>query len=179
LGFALGTFIGVFPSFLIGTPLAFFLAGRFGWNRAAAMGGTFLMNPLTAPVVYSTSTLVGLQVLGRHLDVAPVSGMLNYIRHFGLAFLVGNTIVAVLIATVVGLLIFAFAVYYQRAKRLARVSAFPAEADRRDFAETAFSTARQSDEPSVFMPPTSHPPPGKGSRPAAAVPPPAAPPLAS
>jgi uncharacterized protein (DUF2062 family) len=179
LGFALGTFIGVFPSFLIGTPLAFFLAGRLGWNRAAAMGGTLLMNPLTAPVVYSTSTVVGLRVLGRHLDVAPVSGMLNYIRHFGLAFLVGNTIMAVLIATVAGLLIFALAAYYQRAERLSRISAFAAEADRQDLADATFSTARQSDEPLVFMPPMSHQPAGKGPLPAATVPPSAAPPLAS
>ena len=56
LGFALGAFIGVFPSFLIGTPIAFFVAGRLGLNRAAAIGGTTLMNPLTAPVLYSIST---------------------------------------------------------------------------------------------------------------------------
>jgi hypothetical protein len=181
LGFALGTFIGVFPSFMVGTPLAFFLAGRFGWNRAAAMGGTFLMNPLTAPVVYSTSTVIGLQVLGRDLDVAPVSGMLNYIRHFGMAFLVGNTIVAVLIASVLGLVIFTLAAYHQRTKRLSRIPAYGAEADRPGGAESTFSAARPSDEPSVFVPPMSHQPVGKGPLPVGAVPPASstAPPLAS
>jgi uncharacterized protein (DUF2062 family) len=181
LGFALGAFIGVFPSFLVGTPLAFFLAGRFGWNRAAAMGGTFLMNPLTSPAVYSTSTVVGLQVLGRDLDVAPLSGMLNYIRHFGMAFLVGNTIVAMLIATVAGLVIFAFAAHRQRAKRLARAPAHAAEADRPGRADSALSTPRLSNEPLVFAPSMSHQPAGKGPHPAGAVPPASstAPPLAS
>jgi uncharacterized protein (DUF2062 family) len=51
LGFALGAFIGIFPSFLLGTPLAFLIAGRLGWNRAAAAAGTFLTNPLTAPML--------------------------------------------------------------------------------------------------------------------------------
>jgi hypothetical protein len=180
LGFALGTFIGVFPSFLVGTPLAFFLAGRFGWNRAAAMGGTFLMNPLTAPVVYSTSTVVGLQVLGRDLEVAPVSGMLNYLRHFGMAFLVGNTIVAVLIASALGLVIFMLAAYHQRAKRPSRAPAHAAEADRPGRAESALSTPRLSNEPLVFAPPMSHQPAGKVP-PVGAVPPASstAPPLAS
>jgi len=163
LGFGLGTFIGVFPSFMVGTPLAFFLAGRFGWNRAAAMGGTFLMNPLTAPAVYSASTLVGLQVLGRDLDVAPVGGMLNYVQHFGIAFLVGNTIVAVLIATLLGLVIFTLAAYHQRAKRLSRIPPDAAEAEHQGRVESAFSTARLSDEPLVFVPPTSHQPVGQGS----------------
>jgi hypothetical protein len=181
LGFALGTFIGVFPSFLIGTPLAFFLAGRFGWNRAAAMGGTFLMNPLTAPVVYSTSTAVGLQVLGRDLEVAPVSGMLNYLRHFGMAFLVGNTIVAVLIASALGLVICMLAAYHQRAKRPSRAPAHAAEADRPGRAESALSTPGPSNEPLVFAPPMSHQPIGTGPHPAGAVPPASstAPPLAS
>jgi uncharacterized protein (DUF2062 family) len=182
LGFALGAFIGVFPSFLVGTPLAFFLAGRFGWNRAAAMGGTFLMNPLTAPVVYSTSTVVGLQVLGRDLEVAPVSGMLNYIRHFGMAFLVGNTIVAALIASALGLVIFVLAVYHQRAKRSSRAApAHAAEADRPGRAESALSTPRLSTEPMVFAPSLSHQPTGGGPLPVGAVPPAssAAPPLAS
>ena len=72
LGFALGSFIGVFPSFLIGSPLAFFLAGRFGWNRPAAVAGTFLMNPVTAPIFYWISTWLGLEVLGRGVETAQI-----------------------------------------------------------------------------------------------------------
>jgi uncharacterized protein (DUF2062 family) len=114
LGFALGIFIGVFPSFAVGTPLAFFFAGRLGWNRAAAMGGTFLMNPFTAPVLYSASTWLGLKILGRELEAAPVSGLLNYLQHYGLAFLLGNTLFAIALATFFGLIAFGFAARHQR-----------------------------------------------------------------
>lgn len=122
LGFALGTFIGVFPSFAIGTPLAFFFAGRLGWNRAAAMGGTFLMNPFTAPFVYSASTWAGLKILGRELEAAPVGGLLNYLEHYGLAFLLGNTLFAVAFAGVFGLIVFGFAAKHQRGGQRACLS---------------------------------------------------------
>ena len=91
LGFALGSFIGVFPSFLIGSPLAFFLAGRFGWNRAAAVAGTFLMNPVTAPIFYWVSTWLGLEVLGRDTEMVQINGLVKQMPHFGLVFLIGNT----------------------------------------------------------------------------------------
>jgi hypothetical protein len=107
--------------------------------------------------------------------------MLNYVRHFGMAFLVGNTIVAMLIATVAGLVIFAFAAHRQRAKRLSRIPKDAAEADYQERAESALSTPQLSNEPLVFAPPMSHQPAGKGPHPAGAVPPASstAPPLAS
>lgn len=114
LGFALGSFIGIFPSFAVGTPIAFFLAGRFGWNRAAAVAGTFLMNPFTAPLFYSTSTWLGMEILGQDMDLVPVEGLLNYVRHFGLAFLVGNTLFALLFASAVGVIIFLAARRHRR-----------------------------------------------------------------
>ena len=108
LGFALGAFIGVFPSFLIGSPLAFSLAGRFGWNRAAAVAGTFLMNPVTAPIFYWVSTWLGLEVLGRDIEMMQIDGFVNQMPHFGLAFLIGNTLFALLVAGSLGTLTFLF-----------------------------------------------------------------------
>ena len=106
LGFALGAFIGVFPSFLIGTPIAFFVAGRFGWNRAAAIGGTTLMNPLTAPLLYSISTWLGLEILQQDQEVVPVEGLISHLREFGVAFLLGNTVLAMGVAVILGLAVF-------------------------------------------------------------------------
>jgi len=105
-GFALGVFIGIFPSFLIGTPIAFFLAGKLGWNRAAAIGGTTLMNPLTAPVLYSISTWLGLEILRQDQQVVRVEGLISYLREFGVAFLLGNTVLAMGVAVVLGLAVF-------------------------------------------------------------------------
>ena len=122
LGFALGSFIGVFPSFLIGSPLAFFLAGRFGWNRAAAVAGPFLMNPVTAPIFYWISTWLGLEVLGREVEAAQIGGLISRMPHFGLAFLVGNTLLALVVAGALGTLTFFFV---RKARRgdLAKVQA--------------------------------------------------------
>ena len=121
LGFALGAFIGIFPSFLLGTPLAFFLAGQFQWNRAAAVTGTFLMNPLTAPLLYSTSTWLGLELLGRSGDGNQAFGLLDNLRHFGTAFLLGNTLVATLVAALLGLAVFGLV---QRRSRLVQAETF-------------------------------------------------------
>lgn len=115
LGFALGAFIGIFPSFLIGTPLAFILAGRLGWNRAAAAVGTFLTNPITAPLFFSLSAWLGLEMLGYETETVQVHGVLDHIRQFGLAFLLGNTIVALSFATLFGVALFLVLRRYGRA----------------------------------------------------------------
>ena len=117
LGLAIGLFIGVFPSFLIGSPLAFFLASRFGLNRAAAVSGTFLMNPFTAPVFYSISTWLGAGVMGEEHQLVQVGGLFQQLRHFGLAFLVGNTLFALAVAAVGGTVMFYVAASLSR-KRL-------------------------------------------------------------
>ncbi len=138
LGFALGTFIGVFPSFAVGTPLAFFIAGRLGWNRAAAMGGTFLMNPFTAPVLYSASTWAGLKILGRELETEPVKGLMNYLEHYGLAFLLGITLFAFALGAFFGLVAFGLASRHQHRRRSLLESAARREAP---FAAAELETA--------------------------------------
>ncbi len=108
LGLALGAFIGIIPSFMVGAPLAFFLAGRVGWNRAAAVAGSVLsMNPITAPLLYSLSAWLGFEITGRQVT-AEVEGLLNNLREYAFPFLVGNTVLALGIAVVLGLLMFFF-----------------------------------------------------------------------
>jgi uncharacterized protein (DUF2062 family) len=85
LGFALGAFIGIFPSFLMGTPIAFLLAGRFGWNRAAAAAGTFLTNPITAPLFFSLSAWLGLEMFGLEVETAKVHGVFDRAQLFDIA----------------------------------------------------------------------------------------------
>lgn len=104
MGFGLGAFVGVFPSFTIGTPLAYWVAGLLNLNRAAAVAGTIVMNPLTAPLLYSVSTWLGLEILSRDgRQVAPAEGMLAYINDYGAAFLLGNTLVALALGIAFGL----------------------------------------------------------------------------
>ena len=108
LGLGLGVFVGIFPSFLIGTPLSYFLAAKLGLNRAAAVGGSVLsLNPITAPFVYSMSAWLGLEILGREIEEAvQVEGLLNYLSLYAVPFLVGNTVIALTVATVMAGLVF-------------------------------------------------------------------------
>jgi uncharacterized protein (DUF2062 family) len=119
LGFALGAFIGIFPSFAIGSPLAFFLAGRLQWSRAAALTGTFLMNPLTAPLFYWLSTWLGLRILSQNIQVVHLQGMLGLLREFGIAFLLGNAIVAFIVSAILGFSVYLwkFQLRYRRSPR--------------------------------------------------------------
>ena len=107
-GLALGAFVGIVPSFFVGSPLAFFLAGRLGLNRAAAVVGTLFTNPVTTPFFYSISTHVGLEILGRHDQVTAGKALSSLIRHYGAAFLVGNATLACAFAITCGLLAYAF-----------------------------------------------------------------------
>jgi len=101
-GLALGAFIGIVPSFFVGSPLSFFLAGRLGLNRAAAVVGTLFTNPLTAPFFYSISTQLGLQMLGTQ-EGSTAGTAPSMIRHYGAAFLVGNATFALAFALAAGL----------------------------------------------------------------------------
>lgn len=105
-GFALGAFIGVVPSFMVGGPLAFFLAGRLGWNRAAAVAGSVLsMNPLTAPFFFSLSAWLGFEITGTHVALE-VDGIINGLRESALPFLIGNAVLALATAVGFGLVMF-------------------------------------------------------------------------
>ena len=59
LGFALGVFLGVFPTFGIGIPLSLLFASLLRWNRVSAVLGSLVMNPLTTPFFWTLSGVVG------------------------------------------------------------------------------------------------------------------------
>lgn len=99
LGLGLGAFIGIFPSFLIGTPLSFFVAGKLRLNRAAAVAGaTLSMNPVTAPFLYSLSAWLGFRILDRETVSIEAAGLWDYLQQYTGPFLLGNTLVAFTIA---------------------------------------------------------------------------------
>jgi hypothetical protein len=104
LGFATGIFIGIVPSFAVGSLIALYLAGRLGLHQGAALSGSFLMNPLTAPLFYSLSYAVG--AVFSAAPAAAGSGLLASIQQIGWAFLLGNAIVALTSATLLGLAAF-------------------------------------------------------------------------
>ena len=107
LGVALGAFVGIFPTFMVGTPLAFFLAGRLGLNRAAAAAGAMIsMNPVTAPIIYPMSAWLGLEVLDREQLEREATGLLQSLSEYGGAFLLGNALVALTVAIIFAAVVF-------------------------------------------------------------------------
>jgi uncharacterized protein (DUF2062 family) len=105
LGFAAGAFLGMFPTFNIGSLLAWHLASRLKLHQGAALSATFLKNSLTSPLLYAISYAVGVVFVGApstiaHGDFSSRLGQLSW------AFLLGNTIVAFLTATFLGLGVF-------------------------------------------------------------------------
>lgn len=106
LGFALGTFLGIFPTFAIGAPLALFLAGRLRWNRGAALAGTLLMNPITAPFFYWLSVWLGLRILRQSVEIIQIQGSLGSLKEFGAAFFLGSAIVALAFSAILGFFVY-------------------------------------------------------------------------
>jgi uncharacterized protein (DUF2062 family) len=58
-GVGLGVFLGIFPTFGVGTILAVLIATWVKWNRASSVLGTFIMNPFFNPFFMSLSVLTG------------------------------------------------------------------------------------------------------------------------
>ena len=85
------------------------------------------MNPVTAPIFYWISTWLGLEVLGRGVETAQIGGFVDQMPHFGLAFLIGNTLFALAVAGALGTLTFLF-VRKARRSDLAKATASSAKA---------------------------------------------------
>ena len=63
LGFALGIFVGMTPTIGVQTPIAIFLAALFKWGKLSAAIGVWISNPLTAPIIYSVTYIVGAKLM--------------------------------------------------------------------------------------------------------------------
>lgn len=63
LGFALGIFIGMTPFMGLHTAIAIFVAALVKWNKFAAAIAVWITNPITAPVIYGVTYLVGARIV--------------------------------------------------------------------------------------------------------------------
>ena len=121
LGFALGVFLGVFPTFGLGIPLSLFLASLFRWNRVSAVLGSLVMNPLTTPFFWTLSGTLGAAIF--RVDARKVlHSVQNGERLRSLTmgagiYLAGNTIIALVSAAVGYFLAFRAVTLYREKKR--------------------------------------------------------------
>src|SRR3972149_4209447 len=63
LGFALGVFLGVFPTFGLGIPLSLLFASMFRWNRVSAILGSLVMNLLATRFFWALSGTRGAAIV--------------------------------------------------------------------------------------------------------------------
>ena len=98
LGFAVGVFLGIFPTFGAGTPLALLIASVLRWNRIAAVVGSLVMNPFTTPFFWSLSGSLGAALFRadakKVLQSAGNGERLKSLSEAALIYLAGNTLIA-------------------------------------------------------------------------------------
>jgi hypothetical protein len=66
LGFALGIFIAFTPTMGVQIALAIFFASILKWNKYSAVLAVWITNPVTAPLLYGFTYIVGAKLLGLH-----------------------------------------------------------------------------------------------------------------
>jgi len=105
LSFSLGAFIGVFPTFYLGGILTLALCGLFRLNYAAGiLGSAVVMNPVTTPIFWGLSALVGSLISSRDaqfiLHQAKNGEIFKSLGDIALVYLSGNLIISSLTAIV-------------------------------------------------------------------------------
>ena len=121
LGFSLGVFLGVFPTFGIGIPLSLLLASVFRWNRVSAVLGSLVMNPVTTPLFWTLSGTLGAAIF--RIDASKVmTSVRNGERLHSLTmgagiYLVGNTIIALVSAVIAYFLALRVVTVYREKRR--------------------------------------------------------------
>lgn len=121
LGFSLGVFLGVFPTFGIGIPLALLLASALRWNRVSAMLGSLVMNPITTPLFWTLSGMLGAAIFRVNASKV-MTGVQNGERLRSLTvgagiYLVGNTIIALVSAVIAYFLALRVVTVYRKKRR--------------------------------------------------------------
>ncbi len=108
LTFSLGVLLGVLPG--TGAFVAAGVATALRMNVPLAVAGALMINPLTAPLVYGASYLLGRWLLGDQVAK-------HVILRIGLTTAAGNVILALGLAVVGYIGVWMFAVWYQSKKK--------------------------------------------------------------
>lgn len=97
-GAAIGVLMGVLPTFGVGGFLAVGLAFLLKANKAAAVLGSFIVNPLTSPFFWTLSAVIGSFIMGEDSSTVMLrikhEGILASTGWVGLVYMVGNVILS-------------------------------------------------------------------------------------
>ena len=126
-GAAIGVLMGILPTFGLGIVLSIALAFALRANKAAAILGSFVMNPFTSPFFWTISAIVGALVLREDSSAIMAhirdKSMLNGVSWAYFVHMVGNIIVSALFTLITYYLVKRFIMEHRAhkaAKRLAR-----------------------------------------------------------
>jgi uncharacterized protein len=121
LGFSLGVFLGVFPTFGIGIPLSLLLASAFRWNRVSAVLGSLVMNPITTPLFWTLSGTLGAAIFrvnaSQVMTTVRNGERLRSLTMGAGIYLVGNTIIALVSAVIAYFLALRVVTVYRKKRR--------------------------------------------------------------
>lgn len=119
-GAAIGVLMGVLPTFGLGAFMAIGVAFVLRANKAAAVLGSFIVNPLTAPFFWTLSIVIGSLILGE--DYSSILAKVKDEGFFAgaewtyLVYMVGNIILSILF-TLASYYLVKWAIIRHRAKK--------------------------------------------------------------
>jgi len=123
LGAAIGVAAGILPTFFFGAVLAIGVAYIVKANKIAAVLGTFIMNPVTTPLFWTLSSMVGGVVFWQEWGTVASSfsdkDLMGGVRWAVIIFMTGNIIVAATGAFITYFVVKALVVRH-RERKLAR-----------------------------------------------------------
>jgi uncharacterized protein (DUF2062 family) len=99
IGFAIGVFVGIFPTFGFGAIVILAIASLWKFNIPAAIIGTVMGNPLFAPIwITLTCVISGIKPSEIKLPNESINQILAHYGNIGLRFIIGNMGVSIVVA---------------------------------------------------------------------------------
>ena len=93
LGMAIGTFISVFPTFGLGTPLVLLMNRFIKFNLIAALAASLISNPFTSPFFMVFSFKVGSMITGTDVKFS-LDNWKENLGDTGIIMLLGSLVVS-------------------------------------------------------------------------------------
>lgn len=121
-GFAIGVFVGVFPTFGLGLILTSALAVAIKFNLPASIaGGAVFANPITTPFCIAASYKIGEILTGTAINFKlSDTESIYYLSHFktlGINFLAGNFVLSLFLSVISYFVIKALIEAYRKKRR--------------------------------------------------------------
>jgi uncharacterized protein (DUF2062 family) len=99
IGFAIGVFVGIFPTFGFGALLILAISSLWKFNIPAAVIGTVMGNPLFAPIwITLTCIITGISPSEIKIPNESINQIIAHYGNIGLRFIIGNTGVSLVVA---------------------------------------------------------------------------------